>query len=45
VAGEVNQIVGREERTSCRFPAGFWALGNIRFRKVGRVRVAKACDL
>jgi hypothetical protein len=40
-----DQLVGREERMSCWFQAGFGALGNIRFRKVARVRVAKACDL
>jgi hypothetical protein len=39
------ELVGREERWSWLFTAGFWTLGSIRFRKVGRVPVAKACDL
>jgi acyl-coenzyme A synthetase/AMP-(fatty) acid ligase len=45
VGGETKQLVGREERPQWRFSAGFWGLGNIRFRKVGRVGVSKACDL
>jgi hypothetical protein len=38
-------LVGREERPRRRFTAGFGALGSIRFRKVGWVPAAKACDL